>query len=323
MQPYNLSDLTIIIPTYNRSDDLKQTLHSFSNYLSKLGEVIIVDQSKDNKTKYLVNSLRNKKIKYIFSKEPSLTRARNLGILKTSKKSRIIGFLDDDVTLGKDYLPKIIETFNKNQPNAVGIWFKPPVVIKSYEQFAKKLFFIEHLGKDSCRALSAYGNTYPYALSKPINAQWLPGFNMFFTSKILNEFNFDENLGRYGLAEDFDITYRIHKKYPKSIILTPEANIVHRASTIERYPTEKSAYMNQIHHLYLNFKNFNSSWTEKLIFCWSLFGILILRMLYLIKTLRKEEALKLWFFIKSLAYSFMNLRKIKRGNLRELLSNIN
>lgn len=315
---HKTQDISVIIPTYNRTEDLDKTLNSFKEEIKNLNEILIIDQSKNEETKNLVKKLKNSKIKYIHSDTPSLTQARNLGIKKSSNKSKIICFLDDDVTLGKNYFEKIVEVFNE-YPDAIGVsaYQKQNKINLSGEIYnlIKRLFLIENLKKNSARVLSVYGNEYPSVLDKIISSQWLTGFNMCYNKNIFKNFNFDENLKKYSLAEDFDFSYRLWKKYPGSLFITPFAKIEHRASSIERYPTEKMSYMNQINHFYLNYKNFNSNFIEKVNFIWCLFGITLLRSCKFLAGFKKQDWFKLKYFIKSLIYVNKNNSKIGRGDL--------
>jgi len=311
---YKISDISVVIATFNRTSDLKETLSSLKD-IKKLNELIIVDQSNNKETEKLVKSLKSKKIKYVYSKIPSLTKARNIGVSKVSKKSKLICFVDDDVTFSKNYFQEILNVFNK-YPAAKGVsaFVQPQkVAVKKFENFIKSLFFIEHLENEKVRVISSYGNTYSYRLTGIINSHWLSGVNMIYKKEIFKNQRFDENLKGYALAEDFDFSYRINKRYPNSLFITPFTKIIHRVSTAERYPTEKISYMNQAHHFYLNFKNFNKTAKEKLIFAWSLIGISLLRSLYFLKTRKNIDALKLKFFFKSLFYCLANLRKIRKG----------
>ena len=116
---YKTEDISVVIPTYKRAADVKETLKHLVRVVDELCEVIIVDQSPDNETKNLVKELKNKKIKYIFSRIPSTAIARNMGIKSANKKSKIICFIDDDVTIGEDYFKEIIRVFNTH-PNLKG-----------------------------------------------------------------------------------------------------------------------------------------------------------------------------------------------------------
>ena len=323
---YTINNISIVIPTYNRVTDLKITLTHLKQFSGKVKEIIVVDQSKNDLTKKMINRLKNDKIKYVYSNIPSITIARNLGVKNSSKKSKLICFIDDDVTLGKNFFEEILKVFNSYEnAKAVAAYVneaREREISNKFENFMKKIFFLAYIEKNRARMVSAYGNTYPIKTDKIINSQWLQGANMVYKKEIFDQQKFDENLRGYTIAEDTDFSYRVYLKYPNSIFITPFANFKHRCSQIERYPTLKMAYINQVDHFYLNFKDFNKNLNEKIIFRWSLFGIGLLRTLNLIIRPKKINYLKLKYFFDSLFYSIKNIEKIKQGKLREFMNNI-
>jgi len=316
---FDLKDISVVIPTYNRSLDLKETLSSLKTF-KDLNEIIVVDQSKDNLTKKLINSLKNNKIKYVYSDVPSITIARNLGVKKSSKSSKIICFIDDDVTLEKGYFSEILKIFNNNPNAKAAAAYVNPVrgdnKVSIIENFIKSLFFLDHFEIDKMRMISAYGNTWALDLKKTINTEWLSGVNMNYKKEIFDKQKFDENLLGYTVAEDIDFSHTLYKRFPDSIFITPYAKIVHRLSDTERYPTEKISYINQVDHFYFYFKHFNKNLWQKLMFSWSLIGITFLRTIRLVIKPTKINYLKWKYFLKSLFYCILNQKEIKRGKLR-------
>lgn len=315
--------ISIVIPTYNRSEDLRITLSALNSNLHLIKEVIIVDQSKNDETKNLIKSLKNSKIKYIFSKIPSITIARNIGAKNASKESDIICFIDDDVTLKKEYFKEILKVFKEHPESKAVAGYCQSEYYNPLENFSKGIFLLGNLeNKERARIVSAYGNTYPRKLKRVVNSQWIPGVNMCYRKEVLKEQKFDENLLGYTVAEDIDFSYRLYKKYPSSLVITPFAKLSHRASTVERTPTEKMAYINQIDHFYFFFKNLNGGYLDKIKFTWSLFGIGLLRTLNLLIKPGKISFLKWRYFLKSLYYCLTNLNKIKEGKVRDFLKSV-
>jgi GT2 family glycosyltransferase len=314
---YTSEDISVVIATYNRADDLKTTLDSITDNSLPCKEIIIVDQSKDTKTRDLIRSLKNNKLKYYYSDVPSLTKARNIGATKVFSDSKIVCFFDDDVTLEKDYFRYVLEIFNTYScAQGVGGFITQTVPQGSrLEVLSKKIFFLGHLEKNAARVLSVYGNTYPSKLTKVINSEWLSGVNMCYKLEVLKDQQFDENLSGYALAEDLDFSYRLNRKYGNSLFITPYARLMHRASVVERIPSEKMVYTNQINHFYLNFKDFNKTISEKLIFAWAVSGIAFLRIMQFLIKRNLLETVKLKLFVKSLVYCLGNLKKIRHGIL--------
>ena len=312
---YRVRDISLIIPTYNRVDDLRVTLEAIKPHIAKLREIIVVDQSTNDLTKKLVDSLRKKNIIYVRSDVPALTIARNKGVRAASRSSRLILFIDDDVSLDKDYFDEMVRVFNEH-PNALGVggyYLAPGMCEGKFERVVRKLFFIEHHARNSARVLSAYGAVYPSELDSTIVAQWVPGFNMAFKKEVFSKIEFDEKLRRYSLAEDFDFTYRVHTSRPGSLYLTPFAKLIHRVSSIERYPAKRISYMNQAHHFYLNYKNFNKTAKEAAIFLWAVFGITLLRTVLYVLTPSTRNRLKLYYYLASLVQCVSRLSDVKRG----------
>lgn len=312
---YSLKDVSVIIATCNRAQDLIETLESFRKARRDLAEVIIVDQSDGDEAEKAIASFREKKIRYMHSSVRSLTHARNLGVKHVSKQTSLVLFIDDDVTLSEDYFDNILNAFNEN-PGALGVggyYVSPGANVSKFENVLRRIFCIEHRAPNDARVMSAYGAVYPSRIDETIKAQWLVGFNMAYKRDVFKRHLFDEKLERYALGEDFDFSYRVFLDSPGSLYLTPHATLVHRTSPVERTPSEKNSYMNQIHHFYFNYKNFNKTFYQKLTFAWTVLGITILRTIQFASRPSAREGLKLKYYFASLWYCLNHLREIKRG----------
>lgn len=313
---YGIKDISVIIATYNRPDDLEIALNSFKKKLKELKEVIIIDQSTDTRSLNVVKKFKSNKIKYFHSKKPSLTLARNYGINVLSKDSKIALFLDDDITLKKDYFEKLIEVFNsyKNVLGVGGHYF-PLKKENSLVNYARRLLLIENRMKNYAGVNSVYGAGYPTTLDKIMKSGWIPGFNMAFKKEILEKEKFDENFFKYGLGEDFEFTTRLKKKYSGNFYITPYAKLIHRVSEVERMPKPKLAYMNHINHFYIQAKNFNDF---KGIVSWFIV-IMNMSIFQIAKSIinpNKINLAKTKLYFKSLGYSIRKISSIRRGILK-------
>lgn len=97
---------SVIIATYNRADDLRETLESLAG-LSPQGEweVIVVDNNSRDHTKAVVTEAAKTfpvALHYIFEKEQGRCAAMNAGI--RAARGEIIVTTDDDVRVGPDWL---------------------------------------------------------------------------------------------------------------------------------------------------------------------------------------------------------------------------
>ena len=107
--------LLVGIPTLNRADQLKNTLHSILRNTVLPQKIIIVDQSENEKTKHIVNYFREKlNIEYLKVNYKGLTKARN-EVLSYAKDFDVVTFLDDDVELDKNYFEEIVKAFQEDK----------------------------------------------------------------------------------------------------------------------------------------------------------------------------------------------------------------
>lgn len=106
--------ISVIIPTYNRPDDMQRTLDSLSRVEYPCWDTTIIDQSDDARTQATVESfmplLPHLRYRRVHTKNAS--RARNVGIEETT--GEIIALLDDDCTVKSDWLAQVALAFGRH-----------------------------------------------------------------------------------------------------------------------------------------------------------------------------------------------------------------
>jgi len=91
MQPL----VSVIIPTYNRANFLKDSIQSVLSQTFKDFEIIIINNYSNDNTLELVNSFNDNRIKIInYKNNGIIAKSRNQGLIHSS--GRYIAFLDDD-----------------------------------------------------------------------------------------------------------------------------------------------------------------------------------------------------------------------------------
>ena len=105
--------VSVIIPTYNRPDDLRNAIQSVLNQTYKNFELVIVNDAGTD-VEHLVKEFNNNKIKYIVHKKnKGLAAARNTGL--KSAKGKYIAFLDDDDIFYENHLETAISELKQNE----------------------------------------------------------------------------------------------------------------------------------------------------------------------------------------------------------------
>jgi len=326
--------ISIVIPTFNREEDLMDALLSILRQKKLPKEVVVVDDSENDRTRNLIKKMRKSfldkgvSVKYLRNpRGKSTSSARNVGA--TCATGEIILFLDDDVILDDDYISEILEVYERH-PDAVGVQGyveNLPMQILStsgaIHNSICKIFFLFFFEKHRCRVLPSWGYTYPCLLNGVINCEWLGGENQSFRKKIFQTYKFDENLKKYSYGEDADLSYRIFKNNPISLYMTPNARLFHKKSKTSRLPDELRIYITTINRTYLFYKNIEQTLFSKLIFLWSSFGQVILHASVCVLQIRNkgDSALRMKYLlgikhlIKSYIYMLKHLKEIKAGHI--------
>jgi glycosyltransferase involved in cell wall biosynthesis len=107
-------EVSIVIPTYNRSTLLHRALNSvMSQDSSSQFEIIVVDNNSSDDTKSIVQLLMQShpgKVRYEVEIKQGNAHARNLGV--RTAKGDIIAFIDDDVIVENDWLRLLKEVLD-------------------------------------------------------------------------------------------------------------------------------------------------------------------------------------------------------------------
>jgi len=256
-------NLSIIIATLDRPDNLDATLKSLLPEAELLKEIIIIDQSENRKSKQICDEYKHKWLPIFYYKFfiKSLTQARNFWIIKLSPNTDIVLFLDDDVTLAKDCLSKLESYIDTYQPK----WWVLNIETPSrYINTLKKIWFFLLTGtfKFNEQFVSQWWFNAMF-LTQPIKTKKIErcsGCAMFFRKSLFNEwFKFPEKFQKYSLMEDVFLSYDIYKRYPGTLHYIPNAKIIHHESPIRSIPP-KAKIMQNIVHRFLFVKKFNLSY---------------------------------------------------------------
>ena len=314
-----MKSISIIIPTRNRINTLKECLIEINNSTIKPKEIIIVDQS-DIKIKLEdIDEINLENITIIYQKFPSLTKARNSGLKRAC--GDIIVFMDDDTILNKYSLDNLLRTFemdeniklvtsidtnsniNKKYPDILGLIF-------GRKKMSKKGGYV-------CKGamLGRYNNNN---INVDISeTEWAMGYFFAICSDVVKKYKlkFDENLISYAYPEDLDFTYNYYKKVIKDkgkCVINKNIYVNHLGSKEYRIESNKALNMYVINRIYLSYKYFESP-IYRIMVVWSDLGEVIRRML--IKSEYKT-------IISTYIECFKNRKDLKNKRINEKLLNL-
>lgn len=196
--------VSVIIPTFNRSNLLIAAINSVINQTFSDFELIVIDDASADNTKKKVASINDKRIKYLsHSKNSGVCAARNTGL--KAAQGQYIAFLDSDDEWLPNKLEKQLALF-KNSPENVG-------VIYSWLQVINEQGHIIRIRKPDIRGDVNESLIYNNIIGTPSTVMIRA---ICFEPHLM----FDKSL---RCCEDWDLWLQISKNYKFEVISEPLA----------------------------------------------------------------------------------------------------
>lgn len=214
--------LSVIIPTYNRSQILKECLHALyhQDLPEKDYEVVVVDDGSTDDTKRTVQSFktRHKNLQYHYQRNQGQGIARNFGISKAN--GDVVIFIGDDIIVVEDFLTEHLRYHLRySSENEAVLGFT------TWHPKLKITRFMSWL-TDGSSILGKFGG-HQFAYEK-LRGKMEADYNFFYTSNIslkrslVDKYPFDPSFSKYGW-EDIELGYRLHKRVNLKLYYNPRA----------------------------------------------------------------------------------------------------
>ena len=139
--------VSVVIPTYNRKDLLKDCLESLfnQNYPKDMYEIIVVNDGSTDGTEEVLEEYEKKspcRFKWFTQQNRGSYAARNLGI--ENAEGEIICFIDDDCIADRNWIKNLVKCFSDEEVGGVGgknIAHAPETIVGRY---AKKNILLDY-----------------------------------------------------------------------------------------------------------------------------------------------------------------------------------
>lgn len=240
---------SVIVPTYNRSEELKKFIESLLKQTVLPEELIIVDDGNLAEIPLKGECLNAGILPVYFKKDtPGLTASRNAGIKLA--RGDIIFFFDDDIVLSPRYIEKVLAVYADDKDGSVGgvSGRDMNVAPMKFKNHLRRLLDIGFMisGFSEGKVLpSGFCTNYGAAGDKSLerrNVDFLPGCSFSFRKEVFRDFLFDtEWFLNYGMGEDKDFSYRVSRKY--KLVYEPSAELRHNHCPLMRPNHEKAGKM--------------------------------------------------------------------------------
>lgn len=210
---------SIIIPVYNRPDEVDELLESLCRQSVDRFEVILVEDGSSHKSDVVAEKYRHKLNIIYFEKEnsgPGLSR--NAGAAKASNEWLI--FFDSDCIIPEDYLKNVTQFLHKNRVDAYG---GPDAALPTFTTTQKAInysmtsFFTTGGIRGGGKSLDKF---HPRSFNLGVSRE---------------AFNATGGYGKMRFGEDIDFSLRLLKEGFKTALI-PEAYVYHkRRSTFKQF----------------------------------------------------------------------------------------
>lgn len=201
--------VSVIIPTYNRENTIKESINSVLNQTYKDIELIVVDDGSSDGTIDVVRSIKDSRLKYIQQENQGACVARNNGI--SIAAGEYIAFQDSDDAWSEDKLEKQVPILENNPEVDI-------VCCKTECTRSNGTFFTSLTNKPE-------GFVEPYGISTQ---------TLLVRREVFSDTKFDPLVTRY---QDLDFLLVASEKHHR-IYLVPEYLVIrnHQDNSISNHP---------------------------------------------------------------------------------------
>lgn len=306
-----LFKVSIVIPTYNRPDDLKDCIQSILQQTVKPDEIIIVDDG-ELRNLPLKDECERSGIIYRYQKKnghrgPAASRNTGAKIANGD----IVFFLDDDVILFPEYVEEILKVYKSDAKDGRIGGVGGIIINEDHTLFLHKLyhsFFLISSFRGGKILPSGFSSVETgiagFPSGKITRVDFLPGGVCSFRKEIFSEFLYSEDYSDYSRGEDKDFSYRVSRKY--ELLVNPKARLLHKKSDKENYDTYKKGW-DFVMSRYLLFKNnLKKTPFHLMYFYYALFGYMLERAAVMVFTGAKHEKKRMKGILDACIYTLKN-----------------
>ena len=257
--------VSVIVPTYHRSEYLRRCLKALARQIRKPDEVVVVMRDTDVDSGGLTTCIQIQyeetlTLKKITVLKPGKSVAINAGLETVT--GDIICFTDDDAEPHPDWIEKITKHFRNSTVAGAG---GRDIIIKNGRPIQGKCKVV---GQMSWFGRYIGNHHLQLESGEPMEVDLLKGVNMAFRADYLDGFRLDENLRWQGAAHDeMDFCFFVKKRDGK-IIFDPNIKVIHyvapRLWGAQREELTENIYEDSHNYTYLILKYF--SWPKKMAF---------------------------------------------------------
>ncbi len=275
---------SLVIPTYNRPQELAVALASVLRQTRLPEQLVIIDDGQLDAVP-LQEALESAGVEVLYRRKsaPDLPTSRNIGIRISS--GDVVLFLDDDVQLEPDYIAQMLAPLEADPDGRIAgvggriLNFRKLRPTHRLRRLFDRFFLVS--GGIEGRVLPSgfttnYGSTFNPP-DRPYRVDVISGGVAAWRRRVFEEFRFTENYRVHCAGEDQDFSYQVSRRYP--LLLNPHAGLRHFEAPSMRHDRYQSA-RRFLFDRYRFFRKHVQRWPlQAVLFWWAVTGYTLSRLL--------------------------------------------
>lgn len=230
-------DISVVIPTKDRTEDLYKCIWSVLNQSVRPAEIIVIDDG--CLSKYFIDKIAKEMklneiiFKYIKKNTPGLSVSRNMGA--SIAECQVVLYLDDDVILNEDYIEILKNAWerhkNEEYLGGIGGVIKNLRKITFMEKIFHKIFLLSSPIKWDVTDVGF--QVWSTDVKEEQKAYYLPGGITSFRKNLVEKIPFRQLSPGRTPADDVEFFVKT-KKSGYYFILAPRAQLFHKNTPVAR-----------------------------------------------------------------------------------------
>ncbi|MCR4602387.1 MAG: glycosyltransferase [Prevotella sp.] len=208
---------SIVVPVYNRPDEVRELLESLTQQTSKDFEVIVVEDGSEKKCKDVCDQFAGiLDLHYYFKENSGPGQSRNYGAQRASGQWLIV--LDSDVVLPPDYMSSVEQSLAAETADSCHAWGGPDTAHPDFTPVQKAISY----------SMTSFFTTGGIRGGKTKMDKFFPrSFNMGIRRDVYQQLG---GFSKMRFGEDIDFSYRIVEAGYKTRLLS-KAWVWHKRRT--------------------------------------------------------------------------------------------
>lgn len=208
---YTSCQLAVLVPTKDRPVKLRNLLESLAAQSAPVGRIIIIDGGESIGD--VVAEFRDRlPVEHHVCRPPGQIRQRNMGMAILDGHTPLVASLDDDIVLEPEAVGRMIEFWNRVEPDTAAVSFNIVNVPGDPQNRLKVLLGLH--APEPGRVLRSGATTSNCSVPHDVRVQWLCGGATVWKLDILRTHSHREIASRWAIAEDLVFSYPIGRQYP-------------------------------------------------------------------------------------------------------------